>query len=254
MRRFQLFELEDLPWWPQRLRDAATDYLATAMQITKPYRAILPHLRRVLTENQETKILDLCSGGGGPWRSLHGELGLSVEVCLSDKFPNLPALERAARENSAFQFEIAAVDAACVPQHLSGLRTLFLAFHHFAPREALMVLQDAARNERSIAIFELTERTWRMIFLVLLSPLFVWLLTPWIRPFSWSRLLWTYIMPVVPVAVAIDGVVSCLRSYTVEELEALATQVSVANYRWEAGCVNAPGLPLRITYLIGQAG
>jgi len=42
MKRRQLVELEDLPWWPRTFRDAATDYLATSMRIAKAHEAIAP--------------------------------------------------------------------------------------------------------------------------------------------------------------------------------------------------------------------
>ena len=37
MTRMQLFELEDMPWLPDSLRDAGTDFLRTLMALAKPY-------------------------------------------------------------------------------------------------------------------------------------------------------------------------------------------------------------------------
>ena len=37
-------------------------------------------------------------------------------------------------------------------------------------------------------------------------------------PFRWSRLLWTYLVPVIPLVLLFDGIVSCLRSYRPDEL------------------------------------
>jgi len=45
------------------------------------------------------------------------------------------------------------------------------------------------------------------------------ILTPSIRPFRWARMLWTYMIPVVPFVLFYDGVVSCLRAYSLEEFE-----------------------------------
>src|SRR5450759_4223616 len=47
--------------------------------------------------------------------------------------------------------------------------------------------------------------------------MFAWALmpfvcTPWIRPFRWSRLLWTYLIPIIPLVFLFDGVVSCHRT------------------------------------------
>ena len=55
-----------------------------------------------------------------------------------------------------------------------------------------------------------------------LVPLAVLVLTPAVRPFRWSRLFWTYLVPVLPPPILFDGVVSCLRVYTPEEMLAMA--------------------------------
>ena len=59
------------------------------------------------------------------------------------------------------------------------------------------MLHAAAAARQPIAIFEVSERSWRTLP-VLLTPLFVWLATPFMRPFLWRRLLWTYPLPLVP--------------------------------------------------------
>ncbi|NOT61867.1 MAG: class I SAM-dependent methyltransferase, partial [Acidobacteria bacterium] len=76
-------------------------------------------------------------------------------------------------------------------------------------------------------------------------------LTPFIRPFRWTRLLWTYLLPVVPLVVVFDGVVSVLRSYTVAELQAFAAELSGSGYEWDVGETAAQGWRAPVTYLIG---
>jgi hypothetical protein len=85
----------------------------------------------------------------------------------------------------------------------------------------------------------------------MLVPLAVWLLTPAIRPFRWSRLFWTYVVPVVPAAMMFDGVVSCPRIYTPGEMKAMAVEVGGAAFDWEAGTDYPPGSVMPIPYLIG---
>ena len=53
---------------------------------------------------------------------------------------------------------------------------------------------------------------------MLLTPFAVWLMTPFMRPFRWSRLLLTYPLPLVPLTCLWDGIVSQLRAYTADEL------------------------------------
>ena len=85
---------------------------------------------------------------------------------------------------------------------------------------------------------------------MLLMPLFTWLLTPKMRPFRWSRLLLTYLIPIIPLVVLWDGLVSCLRTRTPEELLALTS--SFPRYDWQAGYARGQGTWLTSVYLIGQ--
>ena len=105
------------------------------------------------------------------------------------------------------------VSATDVPPHLAGFRTVFTAFHHFRPAEARAILAAAVRDRQGIAVAEATSRTPGALALMLLVPLAVWVLTPAIRPFRWSRLFWTYLVPVVPFAVMFDGVVSAMSGF-----------------------------------------
>lgn len=47
--------------------------------------------------------------------------------------------------------------------------------------------------------------------------LMVLVMMPFIRPFKISRLIWTYAVPLTPLLTPIDGTVSCLRTYSVDE-------------------------------------
>jgi hypothetical protein len=95
---------------------------------------------------------------------------------------------------------------------------------------------------------EVTLRTLRAFAILSLMPVFVWLLTPRMRPFRWSRLLLTYLLPLIPLVVLWDGIVSCFRTRTPQEL--LALTAGFPEYEWMAGY--ARGTWLAPVYLIGQ--
>ncbi|HEV2667545.1 MAG TPA: hypothetical protein VG324_21700, partial [Blastocatellia bacterium] len=81
--------------------------------------------------------------------------------------------------------------------------------------------------------------------------LIVLLVTPLIRPFRWSRLFWTYALPLVPLIVLWDGAVSCLRTYSPAELRELTNGLGDGDYLWESGEEKHPRSPIPVTYLIG---
>ena len=254
MKRRHLVELEDLPWWPRVFRDAATDYLVAALRHAKTYAGLAPRLAAAVKRSGATQITDLCSGGGGPWPDLLPALrasGVDVPVCLTDKYPNAAAFRRVAATTPGVRFEAEPVSATEVPDRLAGFRTVFTAFHHFRPCDARAILAAAVRDRQGIFVAEATLRRPAALAVQALVPVAVLVLTPAIRPFRWSRLFWTYLVPVLPLAILFDGVVSTLRVYTPDEMLAMGRDAGGDEYDWEAGFERPAGSPLPIPYLVG---
>ena len=261
MRRRQLIEIEDQSWCPTAVRNGLTDYLQFISDRTEPYAAaarLLADALRVPADDRASQapvpVVDLGSGAGGPWRRLVRRLsdaGVPVRVRLTDLHPNVAAFDQLAHEtDGAVSGERRSVPADDVPHDLPGFRTIFTAFHHFPPPVARRVLADAVARGQGIAVFESTARNVLCLLVMLLVPHVVWLVTPFIRPFRWSRLVLTYLLPVIPTVAFVDGVVSCLRTYTPDELRELAKSVDGASgYAWTAG--QAGGGPIPMTYLLG---
>jgi hypothetical protein len=199
------------------------------------------------------EVLDLCSGGGGPWRRLAAEslagITPAIAVRLTDKYPNRSAFRRAGAASSVLCFESSPVDATRIPEHLQGFRTIFSSFHHFSPQSAGEILRDAMDQRRGVGIFELATRSARTMLALFLIPPLTWILTPVVLPFRWSRLFWTYLIPLVPFALFYDGVASCLRAYSHEELEEMVRPLKRPGYEWKIGEERCGFLP--VTYLIG---
>ena len=265
MRRIQFIELHEQSWFPSSLRDFVTDALQFGFNLLKLYAPIAPLLQSVLDSTGSRmaagqSVVDLGSGGGGPWldlsRKLHGNPP-GLRIWLTDKYPNLGAFQkvRAASENQ-ITFYPDSVEAMNVPRELKGLRTMFTSFHHFAPDEARAILQNAVDAGEAVGIFEIARRAWSTIGLTFAFVLMLFVCTPLIRPFRWSRLLWTYLVPIIPVALLFDGVVSCLRTYRPHELREMVEKLSASKYRWEIGEHSKSLGEAPITYLIGykQAG
>jgi hypothetical protein len=113
-------------------------------------------------------------------------------------------------------------------------------------------LNNAVQAGQPIGIFEIPERSLRtLVPMFFLVPLLVAITTPFIRPFRWRRLLWTYLLPLVPLACWWDGIVSQLRAYSPRELQDLAEAVGAHTYCWRAGQVAIVSSPGYLTYLIG---
>ena len=253
--RLHLFEWEDQPWFPGALRAAMTSYLTTAYGITPFPKLWAEHLSKLMTPSAVAEIVDLGSGSGGPVGRVVMELekrGFKVSVTLTDLYPNMSGLPFRADGASSIRYWPEPVDAARVPTALPGIRTMFASFHHFRPHAARAILQDAFQQRRTICIFEGTSRTLAAIASTLLIPVLVLLLTPLIRPVSWVQILFTYLVPVLPLLIFWDGLVSQLRTYSVQELEEFTSDHQSPDYRWEAGLIEIPRMPTGVPYLVGR--
>jgi hypothetical protein len=241
-----------MPWWPASLRRLLTDYLQTGMELARPFRPRNDLLVRALRESGAGQVVDLCSGGAGPWEGLAADLraetGRPLAVVLTDKFPDPGAAERMRRVDGV-RYHAESIDARRVPPELDGVRTLFNCLHHFRPDDVRGILQDAVNQRRPVVVFEALRRSWRELFRIQRTPLLVWLVTPQIRPFRWFRLVFTYLIPVGTLAIWFDAVVSTLRCYTTDELLDIAHALDGPAYAWEAGTYQENGVP--VTFLAG---
>jgi hypothetical protein len=252
--RFQLGEIHEQPWCPAAIRDGATDCLNAVASVLRQYDHAAPLLIAVLTHSGARRIVDLCAGGGGPWWRLWPRLsGVVDEVVLTDLFPSERAPELAA-QSEVVQVWSGPVDATHVPPELTGFRTLFTAFHHFPPDQARALLQDAVDRGQGIAIFEQTQRSLLGVATMLALPWIAWLAVPFIRPWRLSRLFWSYCIPAIPLVLMIDGIISCLRTYTEAELGALIDSLEFPDareYHWQVGRLPSLLSPLGVVYAVG---
>lgn len=219
----------------------------------------MPLLQRALREAGTNQVVDLCSGGGGPWLRLSREFdgqgqgqsqgqGRRPDICLTDIYPNRTAFRRL-RQIAGVRFSSEPVNAMRIPEELTGFRTIFSSFHHFDPDEARAILKDAFDARQGIAVFESVSREPRMLLTVFLVPLLAIILAPGIRPFRWSRLVCTYLVPVIPFTIWMDGLLSCLRSYSQQDFKELVAGLDDEDYRWEIGVDRSRFVA--ISYLIG---
>lgn len=254
MKRIHLFEFEDQSWFPSFLRNYGTDFLQFLSNATKMYKPVAPLLNELISKTGYTQIIDLGSGGGGGLLWLNEELKIAnkdLKILLTDLYPNIAAFEYTKSKSDNFDYVKNPIDAKNVPKVLKGIRTQFLSLHHFKPKDAQQILQNAVDAEAPIAIFEGQERSIPSVLAMIFSPISVLLTTPLIKPFKFGRLLFTYLIPIVPLFVLWDGIVSSLRTYSVKEMEVLVKGLdNSGSYNWNIGKMKSgPGI---ILYLIGS--
>jgi hypothetical protein len=251
--RLQLFEFTDLPGLPRPLRRWLGDYLRGVLTLSRLFEPAAPRIAGLLRAAGTDRVVDLCSGAGGPWPALapriEEALGGPVQVVLTDLHPDASTWRwLAAAASRGVAGHPGPVPADDVPDALGGVRTVFDGLHHLRPAAVRAVLADAARRGVPFLAGEAVERSVPGLVGVLLSPILVWLVTPFLRPVSPARIACTYLLPIVPVLVLWDGVVSVLRCYRPEELLALARDLPGSlEWRVERARPHGPAA----TFLVG---
>jgi hypothetical protein len=259
MKRFQAIEFEDYRWFPHFLRDYMTDFYHFQMDTFNLYNPAVEQLHALLKTTGLNTIIDLCSGGAGPLPKIREQLKErfddNVKITLTDYYPNYSAFERIKElTRGAVDYYQAPVNAMCIPEELTGVRTIFSAFHHFKPDQAVSILKDAVDKSSPIAVFELSNRSIASFMQVLLAgPLSMPFITPFLRPFTLKRIIFTYLVPLLPFLCMWDGAGSNLRAYTPEEMADLIFRADRDNrFAWESGKLksNVPGV--MVTFLTGR--
>ena len=260
--RPHLFEFIDLPWYPAALRDLQTD--ALQRMTGQAFAEVAPVIAETLRFTGTSQIVDLCSGGGGPWRTLRSLVdvdGTPVRVTLTDRYPNLPRFSSMRDESEGqIDFRSDPVDAQAVPADLVGMRTMFSAFHHLWPDEAIAVLRSARDDRVAVGIFDVgsaradAKSLFQTLAFFAAAPILFLLtyfvITPRLGRLTWQRIVFTYLVPVVPLVTCWDFLVTALRAYTREEMEAMVSRLQHAGYTWQVGESGTKQLP--INYIVGR--
>ena len=256
-KRIRLFEFHDLDWFPKTWLDLFTEFLSYYESSKKIYSPVTSLLEPIIRMNEGFTIIDLCSGAGSPvvtvTNAFNADIAGKIQVVLTDKYPNIKAFKDISDNTyGRIKYIDKSVDAMNVPENLLGFRTFFSSFHHFNEDSAQDILSDVVRKRQGIGIFEYTEKALIKYLFLFGIPLHLWLLLKFslVRPFRWKRILWTFLIPVLPVTVFWDGIVSCIRSYSEKELDDLTKPFSDCGYSFKSGRIKST-MPFYITYLIG---
>lgn len=236
--RLHLFEFTDQPWLPGILRELFMEQISYVVRSLRPHDGVIPALVEVLRATGRRRIVDLCSGAGTPalllQPALEAEVG-ALEILLTDKHPPLSTSSPDPAARGTVRYAEQPVDATSFTDQVPGLRTFFEGFHHFRPADARRVLQNAVDAGEPIAIVEMTERSWSSVLFTLGAALTAPFFTPFIKPFRWSRLLFTYVIPAMILISWWDATVSSLRSYSRAEMEDLVAGIRGRPYTWTFG-------------------
>jgi hypothetical protein len=240
-------ELEDYNWFPASLRRFQTDFIGSMVQWTHLYRPLVPSLQELAQQPPINRIQDLCSGSGLPALYLHRRLQNPPPLVLSDKFPSSV---KGMKNVVYLQTPLDVLDFKPEP---GVCYTMFNSFHHFNKEEQQAIVQNMKDAGAAFIFAEILEPgplTFIKIFIT--GTLAQALVAPFIKPFLWKRLLFTWILPVNLVTVTIDGLISVIKSRTATQYRRLLGAMATPKYNitiqrkwgWQSALIFIQGKPL----------
>ncbi len=246
MKRIHLFEFADVKGFPQWIRVCMTRLIVVMHKLLKSADDLTPIIKRALKYTNNNTIVDLCSGSGGPMIEVFNNLekaGVNnIKLMLTDLYPDFNKVSEI--NNSTMQnisYLKSSVNASSVNPELKGVRTMVGSFHHMRPDTAQEILEDAVENKSPICIYEISDNAyptalfWTTIPVVFIMTLVI---TPFVKPLTWQQIIFTYIIPIIPLFFAWDGAVSNARTYTLEDLDILLQELESEDYKWEKGKIS----------------
>lgn len=165
-----------------------------------------------------------------------------VDFVLTDLHPHVEAWDKLARKNPRITYESESVDASRVPERVikrkdgkKVMRLFNLAFHHFDDPLAKDILKDTVETSQGFAIFELQDRSLASAManiLLGISAIFAAPLNAW-KMRSWTQLIFSWFIPILPFVLVFDGYMSSLRTRTPGEVESLLRSCGADASEWE---------------------
>lgn len=245
--RLSLFEFNDAPWAPRVIRETIVEALSRMLAWGGVLRGLVGPFEDFVARSGATEILDLAAGAGGPAGIFVDEIlragRTPPRFLLTDLHPQLHAWEaaRAARPGM-IDFVDVPVDATCIPEHLSRgrARVIINALHHLPPEIARSIFVDAVESRAPIFVAEGFDRNPLGFASMAPVGLAALLATPLLSErHRLAKALLTYGTPAVLAISAWDGVVSTLRIYEREDLEAMVAPLG-NGYTWTWGHYTFP--------------
>lgn len=241
-------ELEDLPWFPAMFRRFQLQYIGSLVQWLHIYRPLMPHLLQLVENCQPQQMQDLCSGGGEPVRYYRSQLPQLPACYLSDKFPDTDFTNE-----PGLHYLPQSVDVLTLEPQPSTCCTMFNGFHHFTTAQQQELVRKMAHSRSPFLFAEILEPgPITLLKIIIMTTVAQAVTAPFVRPVSYKRLFFTWIIPVNLFTVLYDGVISVFKSKTAaayrRQLEHLGNaQYAVtvnSRFNWKGRLIFITGTPL----------
>ena len=245
-----------MPWCPEPVRNSLTEFLSCIWK-SGCYAMAEDKMTEILQKCNKDLVVDLCSGCGtymeGFIKNINEKMpGKTIRAYKTDLYPDSNQI---GRDTPFVSYWPESVSMQSAFSRFDALFTMFSALHHFDEDELEEIFESAASKKVVFSFFDISQRRWLTDILPnIFLPFVMWCVSIFIKPFSWKRLFWVYIIPIAPVVVLIDGTISRMRAYKLEEVKNIYKKVEdkFPDYCFEAEYFSILGGLQKITWIVGM--
>lgn len=223
MKRIHLPQISDQSWFPFFLRRNMHEFMSWFVGKVGAATPFLPVIEEGLEHADQVIAIDM-------------EQGAAFETLAPLLDTDVPVKRQQLEELNPSE---------------SGLYVSVNSFHKLKEKEAKDLLDRIAAEGHPIAIVEgNNDSLWQVFGMTIIVPLTVLLTAPFVKPFRWSRLLFTYLIPILPIVTLLDGAMALVKLYAPADLDELTASLKYEGYAWRSGKLDN-GRGGKIIYLLG---
>lgn len=224
MKRKHITQISNTTWFPAILRTCMHEFMTWfvgKVHAAKPFMPIidegLQYANRIVAVNME--------------------VGAGFETLIPLIDPNIERTSTGMRNFRADQ---------------DGLYVLVNSFHQLKPDQARNFLSSVAKRRQPVAVLEgNNDSLWQVFGMTVIVPLTVLLTAPFVKPFRLTRIIFTYLIPILPIVTLLDGFFALFMLYAPQDLDELTQSIESKDYQWRSGKLDN-GRGGKIIYLLGH--
>lgn len=223
MKRKQVPQITNSNWFPDFLTRCVHEFMTWFVNKVNAAKPFMPVIEEGLKYANRIVVIDKKCGAGFE----------TVDKLLDDKIKRVY------------------VNAENFKTTEEGMYLSVNSFHQFTAKEAKEILSKVSKKRHPIVVVEgNNDSLWQVFGMTVIVPLTVIITAPFVTPFRFERLFFTYLIPVLPLVTFLDGFIALFKLYAPKDLDELTASINAENYYWRSGKMDN-GRGGKIIYLFG---
>lgn len=223
MKRKQMPQITNASWFPRFLTSCVHEFMTWFVNKVNAAKPFIPVIEEGLQHADRIIVINKKCGAGFE----------TVDELIDEKLKRV------------------FVNADNFNASEEGLYLSVNSFHQFSVDEAKEMLKQISHHKQPVVIVEgNNDSLWQVFGMTVIVPLTVLLTAPFVKPFRVERLIFTYVIPVLPFVTFFDGFMALFKLYAPKDLDELTASVQAKDYNWRSGKLDN-GRGGKIIYLIG---